>query len=299
MNPETDTGNPGGAHCNPVPRIVNVAHGVEFGTDLAQGIWPAFILKSHFGKDIFIRTIFNHELPRQIWSQFTDEFVWSMARFEWRTITARPAMNLLKQVVERGDIPDTTLLRSFDATLSCPGKNTGDTICLVPQLSERWGLENGRYRKVSLGRSLPFEHWVRIRRRANDLGYRVLVVGDMQHTGIRKVEWNELGDDFFFIQQARESGLPTWQFLGRQLDLMAGAKLVVGAGGGGLVGPTFGMPSITVELSWFEHFPQWTHMDQRPETDVLWDIDQSADPDDVFDQSTRFVLDALERRLGR
>jgi FkbM family methyltransferase len=271
-------------------KITNIISGKEFGTDICRNIWTSMILKKKFGDLIHIKSKGKWDFPKEIWTQFTDEYI--VEKISHQECISR---KLLKQLNNRLSQED--YHAKFDWTWVTPTDRK--YVCFIPLLAERWTpTEEIPMDKKSTagGRSLPFSDWVDLKNLANSFGYDVIVLGDMKHTGIKRVDWSQLGDEFFFIQ---EFDGPPNKYFSEQLKIMANAKFTIGMGGGGTVAPAFGLPGIQVDENWhYSEFDKTHGVELRDDLDVLFQFPKNSNNKEIFNLTKQFCVDAFERRLS-
>lgn len=273
----------------------------EFSADMVQGLFCSFLVKQKLQDKMKIRCYWNRELPKQLWEQFCDEYIVSNESSRNRCLYNH--VKSKRRSFTLGDFHKRFNLSFLDSPF-CE-----KYVCFIPLLSERWSEKPWK----GSGRSIPFEGWARLRQLANKYGHRVVVLGLVHGTGLDKTQGKleQLGDEICLM--FNKSILST--YLVKQLSIMKNALFTVGMGGGGVIAPVFGLPTISVDLNWHRtEFDRFFHMEKRDDVYALYKfplrngsvltaenhkekLTKHFDPNEVFSYTEVCVANEMVRRF--
>lgn len=234
--------------------------GVEFTPDLVRLFWSNHQLLARKRKEVRIEVGWQCYFPEEFSVLFCDRYIFQE---KWIKRTKKFAGDALLRQLGGKRFEKWKAQYGFSRPDIRRFKNSFGIdepyVCFIPSLSERWGLR-GATQYPAGGRSVYFEDWLEYKRLCNASGYKVICMGLVKTTGMRKIDYHQLGDIIFCVDKCEYTrywnqevkGFP--YYLWDQIQIMAGAKFTLGMGGGGLIAPAFGLPCITVDEFYKSHF---------------------------------------------
>lgn len=277
--------------------LLNFNWDLEFGASLSARFWRPLQIKN-YKKDLEIITEKSYNFPDSFYLQLTTILDSDLIKFcgVMERKGLHPCRIWMNTYMKNENLDYHFFDHKFDFSEFPFEKPFDKYICIIPSMTERWQKANGDISGTAGGRSVPFEAWLNYKHLANSKGYIVIGMGIRKETGLNKVDWKKLSDEYFY-RDDYDSGNTLYCYLWEQLQILRGATFVLSLGGGSYIGPAFGFPSISCDANWRNAFPLFTRMHLNPRYSVLWDFPKQASLQENLKITDEFIIREMKRRL--